>query len=72
MILFALSLPTFPIGAIALRDAQFAEGQKPTSINVLNCNGSESRLSECDFVGPSGAQSCGRLEDAEVVCQGMP
>lgn len=56
-------------GAIALSDAQFAEGLKPTSYNAINCHGNESRLSDCVFVGPTGAQSCGRFEDAEVVCQ---
>ena len=57
-------------GAIALPNARFAEGQKPTSINVLNCYGNESRLLECGFVGPAASQSCGRREDAGVVCQG--
>ncbi len=56
-------------GAIALSDAQFSEGLKPTSYNEINCVGNESRLSDCAFVGPAGAQSCGRFQDAEVVCQ---
>ncbi len=59
-------------GAIALSDAQFSEGLKPTSYNEISCHGNESKLSECAFVGPSGAQSCGRFEDAETVCQSKP
>lgn len=58
------------VGAIALTDAQFAEGSNRVSINSLNCVGTEDSLANCSGnLAASG--SCGRFEDAGIVCQGI-
>lgn len=57
------------LGAIALTDAQFAERNNPVSIYSLACLGNEDDLTRCRInVGVS--ESCGRFEDAGIVCQG--
>jgi hypothetical protein len=59
-----------PIGAIALTDAQFAEGTSPVLITSQNCLGTEESLTDCTNLGDDTG-SCGRFEDAGIVCQGM-
>lgn len=57
------------IGAIALTTTQFAEGIKPVSITSQNCVGTEDSLAACSDLGDV-LGSCGRFEDAGIVCQG--
>lgn len=62
--------PCVCVGAIALTNTQFAEGINRVSITSQNCVGTEDSLASCsDLGGASG--SCGRFEDAGIVCQGM-
>lgn len=58
------------IGAIALTVPQFAEGSNRISINSLNCVGTEDSLAVCSG-NSAAAGSCGRFEDAGIVCQGV-
>ena len=58
------------LGAIALNDAQFAEENHPISINSLNCFGNEESIMSCS-INEDNSGSCGRFEDAGVVCQGI-
>lgn len=57
-------------GAINLTNPLFAEGNAPISITSLSCDGSEEELSECSL-NTGELVSCGRFEDAGIVCQGV-
>ena len=54
-------------GAIAVTSGQFIAGNSPL-LNGVHCNGAESSLLECTY---SNDSTCGRREDAAVVCQGV-
>ncbi len=57
------------VGAIGLTDAQFAEENNQIAINSINCAGTEERVADCNR-NTGVLDSCGRFEDAGVVCQG--
>ena len=57
-------------GAIALYDAQFSEGFSPVSVSSLTCTGEEPILFNCSVNAAENIASCGRFEDAAVICQG--
>ena len=57
------------VGAIPLTDSFFAESVKPSVVNSLSCKGTETRLTECR-INNDISRTCGRFEDAEIVCQG--
>ena len=59
----------FHAGAIALGEGLFSEENFPTLISSVNCSGTESELLNC-YVSLGPGRSCGRFEDAVVVCQG--
>ena len=61
----------FSLGAIALTDAQFSEGNIPVSISSLSCIGNEPTLQQCSVNIEENVESCGRFEDAGIICQGM-
>ncbi len=61
-------LLTVTIGAVVLNDNPYSEGTLPSLVNSLSCDGTEEYLLECNTDQP--ARSCGRYEDAGVVCQG--
>lgn len=67
-----MSFPStqFLKGAIALTLGQFGEENHPIAIDYINCNGSEERVINCDR-SRDERRSCGRFEDAGIVCQGM-
>ena len=46
---------------------QFHTLVAPTVITDVACIGTESKLTECDYLTPT---TCGLLNDAGVVCQG--
>ena len=56
------------VGAIALSNAQFSNGNIPTLVTSLACNGNENVLYNCTI---NSEKSCGRFEDAAIVCQGI-
>ena len=57
-------------GAIMLHpNNPFDEGNLPSSINYLQCTGDEDRISDCN-VNTEIVDTCGRYEDAGIVCQG--
>jgi len=55
------------LGAIALQN-EFSEGNLPVLISSLVCSGLEQDLLNCS-VNIGSSASCGRFEDAAVVCQ---
>ncbi|XP_026064709.1 galectin-3-binding protein A-like [Carassius auratus] len=58
----------FP-GAISVAPGgQYGEGSGPIWLDDMNCKGSESSLSECNFKG-WGVTDCSHKEDAGVVCE---
>ena len=64
-------LPGFIIsGAIALTDQLFADHDANTFIQDINCMGLETSLLDCEH-STLVQSTCGPLEDAAVVCQGM-
>lgn len=65
-----INYPCIVQGAIALTDSLFAEEILPISISSLGCSGEEEDISECN-INTGVSVSCGRYEDAGIVCQGM-
>jgi len=57
-------------GAIALNNSLYAEGNLPTHINTVSCRGAETLLLDCPFNNVA-VGSCGRFEDAGIICQGI-
>ena len=57
-------------GAIALNNSPYAEGSLPTHINTVSCRGAETLLLDCPFNNVA-VGSCGRFEDAGIICQGI-
>ena len=55
-------------GAIAVTTGRFSETSLPVLIGDLSCNGTESSILKCRY-GPGTNTSCGRTEDAGIVCQ---
>ena len=64
-----LLITDLTIGAVAFGNAHFGSGTGPIYFDNLDCNGSESSLTECS---QSSYISCyyGHAEDAGVRCQG--
>lgn len=58
------------VGAIALSDGLFSDFHGSLILREVNCNGSESNLSSCEYVSHS-LNSCGTLDNAAVICQGI-
>ena len=58
-------------GAIALTNSPFAEGSLPIHVDSLTCRGNETVLLGCPYNNVE-VRSCGRFEDASVICQGIP
>ena len=54
-------------GALHLAGGIFSERELPMVLSDVNCIGNERRLVECEAL----ERSCGALEDAGVVCQGL-
>ena len=57
----------FCLGSIALQN-EFSEGDLPILISSLVCSGLEQDLFNCS-VNIGSSVSCGRFEDAAIVCQ---
>jgi len=57
-------------GAITLNNSLYAEGNLPTHINTVSCRGAETLLLNCPFNNVA-VGSCGRFEDAGIICQGI-
>ena len=57
-------------GAIALNNSPFAEGSLPIHVDSLSCRGNETMLLGCPNNNME-VRSCGRFEDASVICQGI-
>ncbi len=68
--LFKFTYKIFVIGAIALSDSRFAEPNSLIAISSLECTGNEDRLFSCN-VNSGIPATCGRFEDAAIVCQGF-
>ena len=58
-------------GAIALNNSPFAEDSLPIHVDILSCRGEETMLLSCPYNNVE-VRSCGRFEDASVICQGIP
>ena len=59
-------------GAIALSTSYFIEGSLPVLLEEVNCVGNESNIIDCPRAeNVSVSSSCGRYQDAGVVCQCM-
>ena len=58
-------------GAIALNNSPFAEDDLPIHVDILSCRGDENMLLSCPYNNME-VRSCGRFEDASVICQGIP
>ncbi|KAL1277515.1 hypothetical protein QQF64_024188 [Cirrhinus molitorella] len=58
----------FPGAISATPGGQYGEGSGPIWLDDMNCKGSESSLSECNFKG-WGVTDCSHKEDAGVVCK---
>lgn len=56
------------IGAIPLRRGIFGNHNLQTVISGVSCNGSESKLLECQF-NKEPSFPCGVFNDAAIVCQ---
>lgn len=55
----------------ALLEAHFGEGSEHIWLDDVNCNGTETALTECK-ARPWGNNSCHHGKDAGVVCSGIP
>ena len=62
-----LGLPTTNVQAVG--GAHFGKGSGSTWLDEVECQGSESLLTECRHNG-WGVHDCGHLEDASVTCNG--
>ena len=49
-------------------NSEFPEGNKPEAVNAIVCTGTELSVVDCQIV-IEGSESCGRFEDAGIVCQ---
>ena len=62
--------PSCCTGSVALPNAAYGSGIGPVLVMALNCNGTESNVSQCAYV--DNFFSCGHYADAGVVCKGEP
>ena len=54
-------------GAVAVHSAQFGSGVGIIHLDNVQCNGSESRLTNCSHLGV-GVHNCQPSKDAGVIC----
>ena len=57
------------IGGTAKSNAFYGRGSGPIYLDDVNCNGSETSLSQCPHRG-IGSHNCRHNEDAGVICSG--
>ena len=54
-------------GAVAVHSAQFGPGVGVIHLDDVQCNGSESRLANCSYLGVA-VHNCQPSKDAGVIC----
>lgn len=59
----------FSYAVAALSSAVFGPGEGPIWMDNVECNGTESRIGECQRA-PLDTVNCGHSEDAGVICSG--
>ena len=66
---FFLHVFSLSIEAQVFYETTYGEGTLPFVMDNVRCTGSESALTECDYLGAAEIRSCSVSEDAGIRCQ---